>query len=118
MDTDDSLIRTVLIVIAAILLLPLLVMAFIAPMMGLSGWGHMWNGSMWNGTGATWLWLLMSLVPLLVLLAIGYLLYSAIRQPRTEQSDPAFEELRTAYARGEISAEEFEERREGLQKGM
>ncbi|RQH01811.1 SHOCT domain-containing protein [Natrarchaeobius oligotrophus] len=115
MTTDDSVVRTVLIVIAAILLLPFLMMVVMMPMMGVWGWGHMWDGSMWNGTGATWMWLLMSVVPLLIILGAGYLLYSSIRQSSTQQSDTALEELRTAYARGDISDEEFEERRERLQ---
>ncbi|WP_255171327.1 SHOCT domain-containing protein [Natrononativus amylolyticus] len=118
MATDDSLVRTILIVIAAVLLLPFLMMVVMIPMMGVWGWGHMWDGSMWNGTGATWMWLLMSVVPLLVILGIGYLLYSSIRQSSTHQSDAAVDELRSAYARGDISAEEFEERRKRLQRGI
>ncbi|OIB57887.1 SHOCT domain-containing protein [Natrialba sp. SSL1] len=117
MDTDDSLIRTVVIVIAAIVLLPVLMMAFTMPMMGFwgGGGGYMWDGGMWDGTGATWMWLLMSVVPLLVFLGLGYLLYSAVRQSGGEQKDAAVEELRIAYARGEISEEEFEKRRKRLQ---
>ncbi|USZ72266.1 SHOCT domain-containing protein [Natronosalvus halobius] len=115
MATDDSLVRTILIVIAAFLILPFLMMVVMMPMMGLWGWDHMWTGSTWDGTGATWMWLLMSVVPLLVILGFGYLLYSVIRQSSTQQSDTALLELRTAYARGDISNEEFEERRERLQ---
>ncbi|MDS0478597.1 SHOCT domain-containing protein [Natrinema sp. 1APR25-10V2] len=118
MATDDSLVRTVLIVIAAILLLPVLMMVVMMPMMGLWGWDHMWTGSAWDGTGATWMWLVMSLVPALVLLGIGYLLYSVTRQSSTQQNDPAFEALQTAYARGKLSDEEFEERSERLQRGV
>lgn len=116
MATDDSLIRTVLIVIVAILLLPVLMMVVMMPMMGLWGWGHMWNGGMWNGTGAAWMWIFMLLVPLVVILGIGYLLYRVVGQPNALRRDAALEELRTAYARGEISDEEFEERRERLQE--
>lgn len=117
MATDDSLVRTILIVIAAILLLPVLMMVAMMPMMGLWGWDHMWTGSAWDGTGATWMWLIMLIVPALVLLGSGYLLYSVTRRSGTQQSDPAFEALRTAYARGELSDEEFEERSERLQRG-
>ncbi|UTF54896.1 SHOCT domain-containing protein [Natronosalvus rutilus] len=116
MATDDSLTRTLLIVIAAILLVPVVMMVAMMPMMGLWGWGNMWGGGAWNGAGGTWMWILMSIVPLLVILGIGYLLYSAIRQSSTRQSDAAIEGLRSAYARGDLSDEEFEERRERLQR--
>lgn len=116
MATDDSLIRTLLIVIVAILLLPVLMMTLAMPMMGVWGGGHMWNGGMWGGSGATWMWLLMSVIPLLVLLGLGYLLYSAVRHSGGQRADPALEELRTAYARGDLTDEEFEERRERLRR--
>lgn len=116
MANDDSLVRTLLIVIAVILLLPFLMMALMMPLMGLWGWGHMWNGGMWNGTGTTWMWLIMSIVPLLVILGGGYLLYSTSRSSETRRTDPALEELRAAYARGDLSDEEFEERRERLER--
>ncbi len=111
MATDDSLARTLLIVIAAILLLPFLMMALMMPLMGAWGWGHMWNG-----TGTSWMWLLMSIVPLLVILAIGYLLYQSVRRSGEPETDPALEELRAAYARGDLSDEEFEARRERLRR--
>jgi putative membrane protein len=116
MSTDDSLVRTVLILIAVILLLPLFMMIMAMPLMGMWGGGHMWDSGTWNGTGATWMWFLMSIVPVAIVLAVGYLLYRLIGQPATRQSDPALEELRTAYARGEISDEEFEERRKRLER--
>jgi putative membrane protein len=116
MPTDDSLVRTVLILVLVILLLPFLMMIVAMPLMGVWGWGHMWDSGMWNGTGATWMWFLMSVVPVAIVLAVGYLLYRLFRQPATRQADPALEELRTAYARGEISDEEFEERRRRLER--
>ena len=75
----------------------------------------MWNGGMWNGTGATWLGLLMWVVFLAVIIGIGYLLFRAVRSPTGREADPALEELRTAYARGDLSDEEFEQRRRRLQ---
>ena len=116
MSTEDSLIRTILIVIAVLLLLPFLMMVLMLPLMGLWGWGHMWDGGMWNGAGGTWMWLLSSLVPLLLILGIGYLLYSAISQSGDRRTDPALEELKLAYARGDLSDEEFEKRRERLER--
>ena len=111
MTSDDSLVRTLLLVIVAILLLPLLTMAIMMPMMGVWGGGHMWNG-----TSGGWAWLLMGVVPLLVLLGIGYLLYSAVRRSSDEQPDPAIEELRSAYARGDLTEDEFEKRRKRLER--
>ncbi|MFA9428510.1 SHOCT domain-containing protein [Natronorubrum sp. A-ect3] len=116
MATDDSLVRTLFIVVAAIFLLSFLLMALMMPLMGLWGGGHMWNGGMWDGTGATWMWLIMSIIPLFVVLGIGYLLYSLLRQSQSRQTDPAVEELRAAYARGDLSDEEFEQRRERLER--
>ncbi|SEH15067.1 putative membrane protein [Natronorubrum sediminis] len=116
MATEDSLVRTIVIVVAAIVLVPMLMMALMMPMMGLWGGGHMWNGGMWDGTGTTWMWVIMSVIPLLVILGIGYLLYSVFRRSESRGTDPALEELRAAYARGDISDEEFEQRRERLER--
>lgn len=116
MTSDDTLIRTILILIAAVVLLPLLAMVVMMPMMGLWSGGHMWDGGAWNGAGPTWMWFLVSLLPILVLLGIVYLLYSAVRRPSTPEQDPALDELRAAYARGELSDEEFEKRHERLRK--
>ncbi len=113
MASTDSLVRTMLIVILGLLLLPLLAMALMIPMMGLWGGGHMWNG-MWTGGG--WMWLLMALIPLVVLLGVSYLLYSVTREPDEQQPDPAVQELRSAYARGDLTEEEFEKRLERLQQ--
>lgn len=116
MATDDSLIRALLLVVAVVLLVPLLTMVFVLPMMGLWGGGHMWDGGMGNGMGAAWPWLLTWLAFLLVLLGGGYLLYRALGRSDRGESDPALEELRLAYARGELSDEEFEERRDRLRR--
>ena len=58
----------------------------------------------------------MMLVFLLVLLGIGYLIYRAFTRESLSSNDPALEELRLAYARGELSQEEFEQRRENLRQ--
>lgn len=116
MATDDTLLRTLLIVVTAIFLAPFLVMAVMIPAMGLWGAGHMWGGGMWNGAGATEAWLLMWLVALTIVLGLGYLLFRVVRSPDDRETDPALEELRMAYARGDLSDEEFEERRDRLRK--
>lgn len=116
MSTTDPLVRTLLIVVAVLLLVPFLLMTFMIPLMGLWGWGHAWNGGVWGGAGTTWMSLLMWLVVLSIVGGLGYLLYRAIHRPLEGETDPAIEELRIAYARGELSDEEYEERRERLQR--
>ncbi|ELY46727.1 SHOCT domain-containing protein [Natronorubrum sulfidifaciens] len=113
MSEDDTLLRSLLLIAALIVLVPLLMMVFMLPMMGLWGWGHMGDGGMWNGTGSSWL--VLWLLPLGVIAALGYLLYRAVRPPTGDDTDPALAELRMAYARGDLSDEEFEERRQRLQ---
>lgn len=113
--TDEgSILRTILIVILALLAIPFVMMVLMMPMMGAWGIGHM-NGWMWNGTGTSWVWIVMWIIMLAILLGGGYLLYRGLRNP-TDTSDPALEELRMAYARGELSDEEFEERRDRLRR--
>lgn len=113
MKTDDGLLRTVLIVLLVILALPLVMMLVMIPTMGLVGWGHMDAGTMWAGGG--WgVMVLGMLVPLLVLLGLGYLLWRGLGGTETGSRDPAIAELRQAYARGELSDDEFETRYERL----
>jgi len=45
----------------------------------------------------------------------GYLVFRRMSETQTSQ-DPAMEELRTAYARGDLTDEEFEARRERLER--
>ena len=45
----------------------------------------------------------------------AYLLYQAITGSESD-SDQALEELRLAYARGELTDEEYEQRREALER--
>lgn len=116
MTQNDSLTKPLLLIIAAIGLLPLLMMAVMMPMTGMWGWGHMADGGMWGGTGRWWIWLMMGLVPLFVVVGIGYLVYAGIRRADTGADDTALEELRLAYARGDLSDEKFERRRERLRR--
>ena len=107
---DGSLFRGILLAVLILIAIPFVMM----PMMGAWGVGHM-HEWMWNGTGGSWAWIVMWLVMLGILIGGGYLLYRALRSP-SDTADPALEELRTAYARGELSDEEFEERRNRLQR--
>lgn len=94
-----------------LLLFPILMMVGMMPMMGVAGWSHTWGNGTWTGTGVL-LMLLMMIVPLLVLAGPGYVGYrSAVSSPE-QQTGGALEELRRAYARGDISDEEFGCRRE------
>ena len=113
--TSDGLLRIVVIVIGVLLLFPLLMMVFPMPMMGMMGWW--WDGGMMNGFSPLW-GIGMLLVWLVVLLAIGYAIYRVLVGQVAPESggDPALEELRLAYARGDLTDEEFEERRQNLQQ--
>lgn len=109
------LLRIVLIVLAVIVLFPLLMMVFAMPMMGMMGW---WGGGGMAG-GLSPLWGIgMMLVWFVVLVGIGYLLYRGLVGGVGSSiiTDRALEELRVAYARGDLSEEEFEERRANLRR--
>ncbi|WP_232701258.1 SHOCT domain-containing protein [Halobacterium wangiae] len=106
---SDSLLRVVLVVLAVVLLSPLLMMVVAMPMVGMMGWGgRTWVSPLWGFSAM--------LVSLLVVLGVGYVLYRALTDTG-ETVDPALEELRLAYARGDISDEEFEQRRRRLREG-
>ncbi|MFB6086076.1 MAG: SHOCT domain-containing protein [Halodesulfurarchaeum sp.] len=106
-NSTDSLLRILLVVLAAIILVPVLMMAFAVPMV--------WGGGMMGGYGATPVWSIgMSLVWLAILVGIGFMFYRWLSGGPGVAEDPALEELRLAYARGELSEEEFETRREKL----
>ncbi|QLG51057.1 SHOCT domain-containing protein [Natrinema halophilum] len=113
--TTDGWPRLVLIVLAVIVLFPLVMLIVAIPMMGLMGWW--WSGSMTGGLSLIWA-IGMLLVWLLVLLGIGYLLYRGLAGGAgpSPTSDRALEELRVAYARGDLSEAEFEERRAKLER--
>jgi len=111
-----------LLLLAAVVLLPLLTMGMGYGMMGgpMMG-GGMWGGGMWGsqtGTVPGW-WLLVGLLgrvlTLLVLVGVGYFVYRAVTES-SGGTDEALEELRLAYARGDLSDEEFERRRETLER--
>lgn len=107
--------RVLLIVVALVLLAPLLMMLVMMPMMGMMGWWF--GGAPGTEMGMSPVWGIgMMLFFLLVLLGVGYLLYRALAQGSLGSADPALQELRLAYARGELSQEEFEQRQEDLER--
>ena len=114
-ESTDTIVRVVLLVLAVLVLLPLLLMTFAMPMMGMMGW---WGG-MGPGTGTSIspLWGLGSMLAvLLIVLGVGYYLTRSLAGASGDAPDPALEELRLAYARGDLSEEEFERRRTRLSR--
>jgi len=117
--SDDTRLTTLLlVVIGAVLVFPLFFMGFgmmgFGPMMG-----GMWGGHMW-GDGAMPGWLavvgiVMQLLFLAALVGGGYLVYRAVTGGASDV-DHALEELRLAYARGDLTDEEYEQRREALER--
>lgn len=118
-DTPDrQLVWIVLGIVAALVVLPAIAMAGgllgMGPMMG-GGWGH----GMWGASDGVSSWLIVvamgaQVVFLALLVGAGYLGYRALTR-RDTSSDPAIEELRVAYARGDIDDDEFDRRRERLE---
>ena len=117
-STDKQLVTIVLVVLGALLILPVLFMGFgmmgFGPMMG-----GMWGGHMWgDGTVPGWMVLVGLLMQLLFIAAIvgaGYLIYRAVATSNSG-TDQALEELRLAYARGDLTDEEYEQRKEALER--
>lgn len=101
----------VLLILGAIILLPLFTMGF----GGMMGYGGMMG--QYGGTGGWWpfVGMLVPLIFLLILLGGGYLVFRGMSETQTSR-DPAMEELRTAYARGDLTDEEFEARRNRLER--
>lgn len=106
---DRTLVRLVLAVIAVLVLAPVFAMGLGMPMMAGMGWhdGTMAGTAPWWGLG-------MGLVWLVVLIAVGYVVYRAVDGDTTARADPALRELRLAHARGDLTDEEFESRRAKL----
>ncbi|WP_178916766.1 SHOCT domain-containing protein [Natronomonas gomsonensis] len=102
-----------LLLLGALILFPLLLMGM--GFGGMMGYGGMMG--QYGGTGGWWpfVGMLVPLVFLLVLIVGGYLVFRRMSETQTSHN-PAMEELRLAYARGDLTDEEFEARREKLQR--
>ncbi len=117
--------------LAGIVLLALVALFALPALFGMAGlgggmpmgWGGGWMHDTWmhGGTGGTvpwWMWgmgLLGQLLVLAVIVAGGVLLFRALRDG-SDGGDTALGELRRAYARGDIDDEEFDRRRERLER--
>ncbi len=102
-----------LLILGAIVLLPLLTMGM--GFGGMMGYGGMMGD--FGGYGMAPIWgLIMMVVWLLVLTGGTILIYRLMAKNQGVGSDQALEELRVEYARGNITEEEFEERREKLRR--
>lgn len=71
----------------------------------------MMNGIGWGTDGAGWIWMILG-----VILVIVLIWFFSVGRPGRNQSpkDDAAETLRSRFARGEITAEEYEQARRVL----
>ena len=114
MSQTETLARTVLLVLLALVAIPLVMMVVMMPLMGGFGWAQM-SAWMWDGSGGWVGMLLVMVIPLVIILGVGYLIYQSLTADGSD-TDDALAELRKAYARGDLSDEEFETRRERLKQ--
>jgi len=112
-ERDGRLVGLAIAVLGALLLLPALTMG-----LGAMGGGGMWAGGMQGPTGAPgWVWLVGLLLQAGVLVAVVALGYSLLQAPAGDGgTDPAVAELREAYARGDLTDEEYERRLDRLRE--
>ena len=113
--TSNDTLRIVLVVLAVLVGAPILLVAVTFPMMGMWGGGMMGSYGGMGGFGVSPIWgIAVSLVWLVVLVGGGYLVYRWATGAGSIGTDPAMEELRLAYARGDVTEEEYEARRSKL----
>lgn len=117
-NTDDTrLITVLLVIIGALVFFPIIFMSFgmlgVGPMMG-----GMWGGGMWgDGTMSGWMvgtGIVLQLLFIAVLVGGAFLTYKTIASTGSD-GDQALEELRLAYARGELTEDEYEQRKDTLE---
>lgn len=109
---DRQLVWIIFALVAALFVLPAFGMT-----VGMMGAGPMIDG-MWGSSGTTG-WMLfvgvgMQLLFLAVVVGAIYLGYRAVTT-QDASTDPALEELRAAYARGDLSEDEYERRQQRLE---
>lgn len=113
MASSDQLDTTtiLLLVLGAFIFIPMLMMGF----GGMMGYGGMMG--QYGSPGGWWpfIGIVVPLAFLLVLLGGGYLIIRRVTDTQSSHN-PAIEKLRLAYARGDLTDEEFEARREKLEQ--
>lgn len=112
-DNTDRLGVLVLVAVVLLVLLPVFGMG-----MGMMGGGHMWDGGLFGPATPGWMLLVgivMQLLFLVVLVGGAVVLYR-ILTGESGDTDEALEALRLAYARGELTEEEYDQRRERLER--
>lgn len=115
--TDRQLVWIALAIVAALIIIPTFGMGF-----GMMGSGPMmggtWSHGMWDvGRASGWMLVVglgMQFLFIALVVGVAYLGFRALTG-QTESSDPATEELRMAYARGDLSEEEYERRKARLE---
>lgn len=107
MTRTDSGLRTIATVVAILFAIPVLMMSVMV-LLGLSGVGQM------PGHAGGWQ-MLLPIIPLVVFGSAVYVLYTGIGDGSERETDRGLDELRTAYARGDLSETEFENRQSRLQ---
>lgn len=120
---DTRLVTILLIIVGAVVIVPMFAMGFgilgVGPMMGGAWDGHMGDGHMWGGGAMPgWMFILGIVLQLLFLAAIiggAYLIFRDVDRNESD-TDQALEELRMAYARGQLTDDEYEHRRETLDR--
>ena len=112
MASDDAL-KLVLLLLAALLILPIVSMGLMMPMMGFMG-GVPFGSEMWGMGLFGFAWL----IPLGFIALLIYAGYRLVGSPGGvgAADDRAIETLREAYARGEIDEEEYDRRLEKLRR--
>jgi putative membrane protein len=110
-ETRSDLTTLLLVVLGIFILWPLLMM--MVGGMGLMGYGGMMSGPYSDG-GYSIVGVALQFAFVILFLGGGFLLARRLIGHR-ESRDEALEELRLAYARGDLSDEEFETRRQTLE---
>ena len=115
--TDRQLVWVALAIVVALISIPTFGMG-IGTMGSGSTMGGTWSHGMWGAGGASG-WMLvvglgMQFLFVALVVGVAYLGYRAVTG-QAESSDPAIEELRMAYARGDLNEEEYERRKARLE---
>lgn len=105
MTATDTILGAGLTALGILLLVPAFVMVVVMPLLLLTGFGQLPAGL------GGWERFLVPLLPFTVFLGLGYLLYTGVVERSDRSTESELDELRSAYARGTLTDEEFEKRR-------